>query len=55
MLRKRGAPALKLIGRIEGMEGIQTIIPDINLDDHFYTTKELGTELGILTEKKAIM
>ena len=52
-VEKEGAPALKLIGHIEGMEGIQTIIPDINLDDHFYTTKELGTELGILTEKKS--
>lgn len=50
-VEKEGAPALKLIGQIEGMEGIQTIIPDINLDDDFYTTKELGAKLGILSDK----
>lgn len=50
-VEKEGAPALRLIGNIEGMEGIQTIIPDINLDDDFYTTKELGAKLGILSEK----
>lgn len=50
-VEKEGAPALKLIGQIEGMEGIQTIIPDINLDDDFYTTKELGSKLSILSEK----
>ncbi|NLD21917.1 MAG: ATP-binding protein [Bacteroidales bacterium] len=50
-VEKEGAPALKLLGHIEGMEGIQTIIPDINLDDDFYTTKEIGAKLGILSDK----
>ena len=50
-VEKDGAPALKLIGHIEGMEGIQTIIPELNLDDDFFTTKELGEHLSILTPK----
>lgn len=50
-VEKDVAPALKLIGHIEGMEGIQTIIPELNLDDDFFTTKELGKHLSILTPK----
>ena len=50
-VEKEGAPALKLIGQIEGMEGIQTIIPDFNLNGDFLTTKELGEQLGILSDK----
>jgi len=47
-VEKDGAPALKLIGSVQGAE---TVIPSFNLDDDFYTTKELGEKLGILTPK----
>ncbi len=50
-VEKEGAPALKLMGTIEGMEGIQTLVPDFNLDKDFFTTKELGEKLNLLTEK----
>ena len=39
------------MGTIEGMEGIQTLVPDLNLDKDFFTTKELGEKLNLLTEK----
>lgn len=47
-VEKEGAEALKIIGEITGME---TVAPNFNLDKDFYTTKELGEELGWLTEK----
>lgn len=50
-VEKEGAPALKLMGTIEGMEGITTLVPDLNLDKDFLTTKELGEKLGLLTSK----
>ncbi|WP_103568621.1 AlbA family DNA-binding domain-containing protein [Campylobacter concisus] len=50
-VEKDGAPALKLIGNVEGMDGIQTIIPELNMDKDFLTTKELGKKLGWLTDK----
>lgn len=50
-VEKEGAPTLKLMGTIEGMEGIQTLVPDLNLDKDFFTTKELGEKLNLLTEK----
>ena len=50
-VEKEGAPVLKLMGTIEGMEGIQTLVPDINLDKDFFSTKELGEKLGLLTNK----
>lgn len=43
-----GLPTLKLVGEVEGME---TLTPNLNLEDDFYTTKELGRELGLLTDK----
>lgn len=47
-VEKDGAPALKLIGNVSGVE---TFTPDLNLEKDFYTTKELAEELGLLTEK----
>lgn len=47
-VEKEGAEALKIIGEIKGVE---TVAPNFNLDKDFYTTKELGEELGWLTEK----
>ncbi len=47
-VEKEGAPALKLIGEVEGAE---IITPKFNLEDDFYTTKELAKQLGLLTEK----
>lgn len=47
-VEKDGAPALKLIGSVEGVE---TYTPDFNLDDDYYTTKELGEKLDLLSEK----
>ena len=47
-VEKEGAEALKIIGEIKGME---IVAPNFNLDKDFYTTKELGEELGWLTEK----
>ena len=47
-VEKEGAEALRIIGEITGME---TVAPNFNLDKDFYTTKELGEELGWLTEK----
>jgi len=43
-----GAPALKLIGSVEGAEAVA---PNFNLDDDFYSTKELGEKLGLLTDR----
>lgn len=43
-VEKDGAPALKLIGKIEGGE---LIAANLNLDKDFYTTKELLTELKL--------
>ncbi len=43
-----GAPALKLIGSVEGAE---TVALNFNLDDDFYSTKELGEKLGLLTDR----
>lgn len=50
-VEKEGAPALKLMGTIEGMEGIQTLVPNLNLDKDFFTTKELGEKLNLLSVK----
>ncbi len=47
-VERDGAPALKLIGSVEGAD---TVVPTFNLDDDLYTTKELGEKLNILTEK----
>ena len=47
-VEKDGAPALKLIGNVEGVE---TYTPNFNLDDDYYTTKELGEKLGLLSDK----
>lgn len=47
-VEKEGAPALRLIGNVEGIE---SIVPNINLQDDFYTTQELGQELGLLSDK----
>ena len=47
-VEKEGAEALRIIGEIKGME---TVVPNFNLDKDFYTTKELGEELGWLTDK----
>jgi len=47
-VEREGAEALKIIGEIRGME---TVVPNFNLDKDFYTTKELGRELNWLTEK----
>lgn len=50
-VEKEGAPTLRLMGNIEGMEGIQTLVPDFNLNKDFFTTKELGEKLNLLTDK----
>jgi len=47
-VEKAGAPALKLVGNVEGVD---TIIPKFSLEDDFYTTKQLGEALGLLSEK----
>ena len=47
-VEKDGAPALKLLGSVEGIE---SVVPKINLADDFYTTKELGERLGLLSPK----
>jgi len=47
-VEKDGAPALKLIGSVEGVE---TFTPNFNLDDDFYSTKELGEKLNLLSPK----
>jgi len=44
-VEKEGAPALKLIGEVEGAE---IVTPKFNLEDDFYTTKELAKELNLL-------
>ena len=49
-VEKKGAEALRIIGEIKGVE---TIAPNFNLDKDFYTTTELGEELGWLTEKRS--
>ena len=46
--QRKGAEALKIIGEIKGME---TVVPNFNLDKDFYTTKELGEKLNWLSEK----
>jgi len=47
-VEKDGAPALKLLGSVEGIE---SVVPKINLEDDFYTTTELGEKLGLISEK----
>ena len=47
-VERDGAPALKLIGSVEGAE---IVAPNFNLDDDFYSTKELGNKLGLLSAK----
>lgn len=47
-VEKDGAPAIRLVGEVQGVE---TAMPDFNLDDDFYTTSELGDHLNILSEK----
>ncbi|WP_052399188.1 hypothetical protein [Candidatus Francisella endociliophora] len=49
-VEKDGAPALKLIGEIEGVESYSL---NMNLNEDWYTTKELGEKLGLLTKKKS--
>lgn len=46
-VERDGAPALKLIGSVEGAEAIA---PNFNLYDDFFTTKELAIKLNLLTE-----
>lgn len=50
-VEEEGAPTLKLIGSIEGKEGLTTIIPNLDLNNDFFTTKELGEQLGLLSER----
>jgi len=45
-VEREGTPALKLIGSVEGVD---TVIPKFNLEDDFYTTKQLAQELGLLS------
>lgn len=47
-VERDGAPALKLIGSVEGAEAVA---PNFNLDDDFYSTKELGEKLGLLSAR----
>lgn len=47
-VEKDGAPALKIIGNIEGVE---VVAPNLRLDKDFFTTKELGRKLDWLTDK----
>lgn len=47
-VERDGAPALKLIGSVEGIE---SVVPKINLSKDFFTTKELGEKLGLLSDK----
>lgn len=47
-VEKEGAPALKLIGEIQGVKAYSA---NMNLKDDWYTTKELGEKLGLLTGK----
>ncbi len=47
-VERDGAPALKLIGSVEGAEAVA---PNFNLDDDFYSTKELGDKLGLLSDR----
>jgi len=47
-VEKDGAPALKLIGNVEGVE---TYTPSFSLDDDFYSTKELAEKLNLLSDK----
>ena len=47
-VERDGAPALKLIGSVEGVEAVA---PNFNLDDDFYSTKELGNQLGLLSAR----
>jgi hypothetical protein len=48
-VEKEGAPALKLVGEVEGVE---IVTPKFNLEDDFYTTKELAKELNLLPESE---
>lgn len=50
-VEKDGAKALKIIGEIQGIE---TVVPNFNLEKDFYTTKELAIELGWLTERGSV-
>jgi hypothetical protein len=47
-VESEGAPALKLIGNIEG---VRTVSPEFDFEEDFYTTKELGKELDLLSPK----
>lgn len=47
-VEKDGAPAIMLMGKVQGVE---TAIPSFSLDDDFYTTTELGKNLGLLSSK----
>ena len=49
-VEKDGAPALKIIGNVEGVE---LVAPNLRLDKDFFTTKELGEKLDWLTDKKS--
>lgn len=49
-VEKDGAPALKIIGNVEGVE---LVAPNLRLDKDFFTTKELGKKLGWLTDRKS--
>ena len=49
-VEKDGAPALKLMGTIEGVESYSV---NMNLNNDWYTTKELGEKLNLLTPKNS--
>jgi hypothetical protein len=46
-VERDGAPTLKLIGDIDG---VKTVAADIDLEKDFFTTKELATELNLLSD-----
>ena len=45
-VKKDGAPALRLIGNIEG---VKTVSPDFDFEKDFYTTTEMGKELDLIS------
>lgn len=47
-VEKDGAPAIMLVGKVQGVE---TAIPNFSLDDDFYTTTELCKHLKLLSNK----
>ncbi len=49
-VEKDGAPAIRLVGEVYGVE---TAIPDFNLHDDFYTATELATKLNLLSPNKS--